>query len=495
MNSRFWLILLALIAIVLQATPAIAHAPFDPDNKFDLATSALKAALIVVSIKFALIYSPSRRTKKSYLYLAIIDVALIALSIVAFFSALLPLVVLLIIGMYLINLDAIKGRNVDVEKTVSFSKKVSAAVLSVVTLIIVFFITIIVHSFFTSSESLASRAHRKVVGNKLERSILQGKEIIDEELAELFKPEFEHEYVKIFERQDGERFIAIKGSAPSPHWGEYSDTLRGRNIYIRGWGMDYISIAKPLSNEPYIIEYSVAPAKRYNERMAWQSGEYKFIRINNELNRSFTTIPVYPEKGADCPPIPGIGEIPGALAIGCYREKHIETNYKGESTVRWDYIRFEYVSKDEPEAIFANLRDALISNFSEMGVSLDERSWKGAPYDTGVYRHEITVYDAHSYFKSLDFKEREVEEDSVPTYTKDETIREPIRLVNGKWNLPEDGQVFQIHMYTGREPIIRNYTWIEIRYSINVKANKSKIDSLMRRMEWRKDEEASEKTQ
>jgi hypothetical protein len=212
-----------------------------------------------------------------------------------------------------------------------------------------------------------------------------------------------------------------------------------------------------------VIEYCQASpwASREKEKdIAWRTGKYFVLWIDQEFSKRFKKLTIYPDKEATCPEPPLVGKYPNSITLGCIKQTFIEPSqpYYGKGQNR---IMFTYVSKDPPEKIYDFYRDKLIEHFKKIGFNFPENFWK--------YNHDFGIQINHY---GIDIVAKIVNSAEGKNVFPGLLESNPLR-----GNLPAGGAIFSIKIYKGvfAENLIDEYSWIEVLYDIEPNAIERKM--------------------
>lgn len=292
-------------------------------------------------------------------------------------------------------------------------------------------------------------------------NIPTGKEIKDPYLEQLFAPEFPFESVKVIETKEGKRYVVIKAKetvSDKIRLNYEKNTLRSRGIVIFRSGSPRTNILlisemrlyRKVSEMPYVVEYSEVKGdviefdrKRKVESVVRNEGKYLIVLINKDFGKVFKKVEIYPVKDAGCPEPPFVGKYPNARSISC--------------TEKNKWITFVYITKDKAEDIYNYYKDKLKSHYKKVGFNFPEKSWKGF----GEFGMEISSTEINRW--------------------KDYLEREKKDYKSIKSSPPSNGVVFHIVIEKlGMKPIIEDYSFIIVSYSLDQELIKKNIERMKR---------------
>lgn len=286
-----------------------------------------------------------------------------------------------------------------------------------------------------------------------------GKEIKDPYLEQLFAPEFPYESVKVIETKEGKRYVVIKAKETvndKMRLDYEKNTLRNRGIVIFQSGSPRTNILlisemrlyRKVSEMPYVVEYCEAKGKLERklgevESVVRNEGKHLIILVSKDFGKVFKRVEIYPEKDAGCPEPPFVGKYPNARSISC--------------TEKNKWITFVYITKDKAEDIYNYYKDKLKSHYKKVGFNFPEKSWKGF----GEFGMEISSTEINRW--------------------KDYLEREKKDYKSIKSSPPSNGVVFHIVIEKlGMKPIIEDYSFIIVSYSLDQELIKKNIERMKR---------------
>jgi hypothetical protein len=166
------------------------------------------------------------------------------------------------------------------------------------------------------------------------------------------------------------------------------------------------------------------------ESVVRNQGKYLRIRINKNFGKIFKRVELYPEKGANCPEPPFVGNYPSSRSIFC--------------TEKNKWISFLYVTKDKAEDIYSHYRDRLKAHYRNIGFNFPERSWEFGEFGMKIDSCYTGSCEVAPIGKTID------------SYKGEPPAKSPI---------PLNGVVFHIVITkVGLKPIIKDFSFIKISY-------------------------------
>jgi hypothetical protein len=297
-----------------------------------------------------------------------------------------------------------------------------------------------------------SIAHAGLFGS----SVPKGKEIKNPYLEKLFAPEFPYESLNIVDTAEGKRYLIIKAreKVTGERRVDYEkNTLRKRGIVVYRSGsprtdrllISEMRLYRVVSEVPYVVEYSEVKGERLEQKDEVESvviddGKYLIVLLDKEFGKVFKKVEIYPEKETKYPDPPFIGKYPNSRSISC------TGGDKG--------ILFVYVTMDNGQQIYDYYKDRLKTHYKKVGFNFPEKAWR---FDD-EFGIQIKYFEVSHIGLLLDqFKKR------------------PSIVVNP----PPQGVVFHIVIYqVGLNPIVRDFSFITIFYSLNNEKIKTNIEQM-----------------
>jgi hypothetical protein len=298
--------------------------------------------------------------------------------------------------------------------------------------------------------------------------IPEGREIEDPEILNLFTPEFNFEWMKIIETEEGKRYVLIKAMkrvSRSTRDSYEKDTLQKRGITKRNIGetvthslvLSQLRLYKVLSEKPYVVGYSMVEGDKVGDKtktVIRHEGKYIIVLIDRDFGKKFTPVELYPEKEAPCPEPPYVGKYPNSRNLVC----RVAEGGK-------EYF-FYYTSKEGAEHIYKYYIDKLKAHYKDIGLIFSKRDWKRADLvkDYGMEIRKLRHLFIDELGKSLEHK-KEMEQIKSPP--------------------PSGGMVSQIVIFrVGLLPVVDNYSVIKIIYKTDQKEINDGIERMKNRDEW-----------
>lgn len=320
------------------------------------------------------------------------------------------------------------------------------------------FIPFLIISFvFMGLSCRRAEASEKTKEALIKAGPIQGKEIKDPYLEQLFAPEFPYESIKVIDTKEGKRYVIVRTRENITDEIEqnYEDkTLLNRKITIYRSGNPHtgsllvaeMRLHRRVSEMPFVVEYSKVENKKIDpypgsiaEDIVRNDGRYLIIRIDKNFGKVFKRVGIYPEKETKCPKPPFVGKYPNSKAIAC-------TAYKNKG------ISFVFVSKDKAEDIYNYYSEKLKAHYKQIDLNLPEKFWEFED-EFGI---QIRTVEVDRWGETLDY------------LIKEKPLKSPLQ---------KNGAVFHIVLHKGgAKSFIQGYTFIEIYYTTSSELIRKKIE-------------------
>ena len=316
--------------------------------------------------------------------------------------------------------------------------------------------------------------YHQSIASLFKNTVPTGKEINDPYLQNLFAPDFPYESVKVIEKQNGERVVAVKAKkkVSDDMFKQYYKTLENRGISVENdWDTKHgilmsakVLFGRELSKKPYVIEYSEAYHEAENltvglpHNIAWKVGHYIVYWIDRDFGKKFKKITIYTNDDSPCPMPPLVGKYPQSKSVCCYRMEHIEENLNKEIK-RSNKIVFLFVTRDSPEKIRDYYQEKLIKQFkAHRMLGLEKYNWSV----------ELAGVKIKDYGVDISWLEWEIEHNRTKDYgilnRLDKIIWEDLKQEKGKYIIPDGGEVFKVEIYKGSDNWTKGFNWIKVYY-------------------------------
>lgn len=313
------------------------------------------------------------------------------------------------------------------------------------------------------------------------KTVPTGIEIKNPYLENLFVPDFLYDSVRVIEQKDGEIVVVIKAKekVSDEMFKQYFVTLEKRDISVeRVWDTKHgvlelarLLLARQVSKEPYVIEYSESLHKAKDitvglpHNIVWKVDNYMVCWIDKNFGSKFNKIIIYPDTDTLCPIFPLIEKYPQSKCRDCFRLEQLKGD-KRTKVERSNQFVFHYVSKDPFEKICHFYRERLIKRFKEHGMlGLEKYDWDGGLAGVKV----VDKVDKGASWRYLE---------TVRSQTMDHSIFNNVNIstweafgeTSKKIVIPKDGKVFKVVVSRGSDKWRKGFNFITVFYETDCEA-------------------------